>query len=257
MAFLEVREYAPGDEIRHIDWKVSARTQKPHTKVFTEELETPVVCLLEQTPPMFFGSHQRFKTDQALQILAILGWVSLHKGDRFGGAIFNHQNHQWIEPKHQLKTLMNFLQQAIDHQLALQSPSQPQMLSWQNQIAHYQKHLRPGTRVFLIGDFIHHPIDFLQQLSRLKKHNDIMLIHISDPIEKQLPNQGILTITNGHTRSHLNTSDPKQRQAYAQSYQNAWHGLQQQLQPFHIPLIDIATDQDPLQALIEQGVLRR
>lgn len=110
---------------------------------------------------------------------------------------------------------------------------------------------------FLIGDFIHHPIDFLQQLSRLKKHNDITLIHISDPIEKQLPNQGILTITNGHTRSHLNTSDPKQRQAYAQSYQNAWHGLQQQLQPFHIPLIDIATDQDPLQALIEQGVLRR
>ncbi len=257
MAFLEVREYAPGDEIRHIDWKVSARTQKTHTKVFTEELETPVVCLLEQTPPLFFGSRQRFKADQALHIMAILGWISLHQGDRFGGAIFNHQTHQWLEPKHQLKTLMHFLQQAIELQSQLQSPSQPQAFAWTDQIAHYQKQLRPGTRIFLIGDFIHQPADFVQQLSQLKKHNDLTLIHISDPIEKQLPDQGVLTLTNGQIQTHLNSSDPKQRQAYAQSYQNAWQALQQRLRPFHIPLIDISTDQDPLQGLITQGVIGR
>lgn len=257
MSFLEVREYNPGDEIRHIDWKVSARTQKTHTKVFTEELETPVVCFLEQTPPLFFGSSHRFKTDQALQIMAILGWISLQQGDRFGGVVFNHVNHQWLEPKHQLKTLMHFFQQAIAQQSQLQSPTQPQTLSWKNQILHHQKRLRPGTRLILIGDFIHQPVDFLPQLRQLKKHNAITLIHISDPIEKNLPDQGIFTLSNGQKQSHLNSSDPTQRQAYAQSYQNSWQALQHQLQPLHIPLIEIATDQDPLQALIAQGMVRR
>jgi len=257
MAFLEVREYTPGDEIRHIDWKVSARTQKPHTKVFAEELETPVICVIEQTPPLFFGSNVRFKADQALNLMAILGWISLHSVDRFGGAVFNHLTHQWLEPKHQLKTLMYFLQQAIDLQSQLNSPGQSQSTHWTTQLAQCQKRLRPGSRLILIGDFIHQPPNFIQQLRQLKKHTDITLIHISDPIEKHLPDQGVLTLSNGNTLLHLNSSDPKQRQAYALSYQNAWQGLQQQLQPLHIPLVDISTDQDPLQGLIAQGVVHR
>lgn len=256
MAFLEVREYSPGDETRHIDWKVSARTQKLHTKVFTEELETPVVCLLEQTPPLFFGSQVRFKTDQALNIMAILGWISLHQGDRFGGAVFNHLRHQWLEPKHHLKTLMHFLQQSLALQSQLKSPTQSASSQWISVLHDCQKRLRPGSRLILIGDFIHQTQDWIHPLSQLKKHIDVMLIHISDPIEKKLPDQGLLTLGNGQTQRHLNSSDPQQRQAYAQSYQTAWQGLQQQLRPHHIPLIDISTDQDPLQALIEQGVVR-
>ena len=96
MSFTEVREYQAGDEIRHIDWKVSARTQKTHTKVFTEELEKPIICITEQSSRLFFGSQVRFKSVQAMNISAIIGWIALNHGDKFGGQVFNNQTPEYI-----------------------------------------------------------------------------------------------------------------------------------------------------------------
>lgn len=256
MDFSEVREYTLGDDIRHIDWKVSARTQKTHTKVFTEELEKPIVCLLEQTPALFFGSHTRFKTVQGLNIMSILGWISLHQGDRFGGMAFNHNQYHWIEPRHQHRHLMQLLQQALALQTQLKTPGAPQPQLWPQYIMRLQKQLRPGSRIFLIGDFLNLSDPLMAQLSKLKRHSDVVLIHLYDPLEQHLPDRGMLKLTNGEAEVSLNTSNHQWSTQYSQQYQSAWQATQQKLMAYHIPLISIATDQNPLDALIQQGVIQ-
>lgn len=256
MEFNEVREYAAGDDVRHIDWKVSARTQTTHTKVFTEELEKPVICLVEQTPPLFFGSQVRFKTSQALNLMAIIGWTSLQQGDRFGGLVFNQFTHHWIEPRHTPKTMLQFLHQSLALQQQLNTPAALQQDLWLTHLTQLQKHLRPGTRVFLIGDFLNSSTGFIEKLAQLKKHADINLIHVYDPLEKVLPSNGILKITDGHTEMNLNTLDTAFKTQYQHTYEQAWQKLQQRLLPWHFPLMEVSTSQDPLKALMSQGVIR-
>ncbi|MBD3611310.1 MAG: DUF58 domain-containing protein [Hydrogenovibrio crunogenus] len=256
MEFNEVREYAAGDDVRHIDWKVSARTQTTHTKVFTEELEKPVICLVEQTPPLFFGSKIRFKSSQALNVMALIGWISLQQGDRFGGFVFNHLNQHWVEPRHNGKTMMQLLHQSLALQQQLKSPAALSQDLWLLHLTRLQKHLRPGSRVFLIGDFLNSSEAFIKKLAQLKKHADINLIHIYDPLEKTLPSSGTLKITDGQAEMGLNTLDTAFKNAYQATYQHAWKVLKHQLLPWHFPLMEVATPQDPLQALISQGVVR-
>ena len=257
MEFSEVREYAPGDDVRHIDWKVSARTQKTHTKLFTEELERPIVCVAEQSPKLFFGSQVRFKSAQAaLNIMAALGWITLQQGDRFGGFVFNHFSHQWVEPRHHANAILQCLHQGIASQKQLRSPNDTDEWLWLNQLSRLQKHLRPGSRVFLIGDFLNPTDAFLGKLVQLKKHLDISLIHVFDQLETELPQAGILKITDGEHDLALNSLEAKQRQAYADYYDQAWLFLKQKMADLHLPLVAIASHEDPTAALMQQGVIR-
>ncbi|MGC9385623.1 MAG: DUF58 domain-containing protein [Hydrogenovibrio sp.] len=265
MDFSEVREYTAGDDVRHIDWKVSARTQKTHTKVFTEELEKPVVCVLEQSPALFFGSRTRFKSDLALQLATLLGWVTFQQGDRFGGLVFNHLGHQWVEPRHQQASIMQFVHQGLALQQQLKSPktgstqftadaTAPSL--WLPMLNRLQQHLKPGTRVFLIGDFIDCGDALVAKCAQLKRHADLSLIHVYDPLEAQLPALGSLRLSDGEQEMALNSLDEAFRQRYADHYDQAWQTLHQQLAPWHLPLVAISTDEDPLQAMVAQGILR-
>lgn len=256
MEFNEVREYTAGDDIRHIDWKVSARTQKTHTKVFTEEVEKPIIALTEQTPNLFFGSQVRFKSVQALNVMAAIGWISLHQGDRFGGLVFNHQQHHWVEPKHQAKAIMQLLHQSLLSQQQLTSPAANNEDHWLDQLTQLQKRLRPGSRLFLIGDFLTASDGFFQKLSQLKKHADINVIHIFDPLEKALPSSGQLNLTDGENEIQLNSDQAVLLENYRQAYDDAWQTLQNNLATWHIPLMEISTQQDPIEALMRQGVIR-
>lgn len=255
MEFNEVREYVAGDDIRHIDWKVSARTQKPHTKVFTEELERPVLCLVEQTPKLFFGSRIRFKAVQALNVVAALGWITLHRGDRVGGLAFDANQHYWVEPKHNQHSLIPLLQYALKLQQQLKSPS-AQTSDWVNQLSQIQRHLKPGSRLFLVGDFIDMPDVFFEKLRQLKRHSDLTLIHVYDPLEKQLPTKGLLKLTNGQTVIDIDSSLHQQNQDYLQNYQQAWDQLWQKTHSLHIPVVEISTWDEPVEALIDQRVIK-
>lgn len=256
MEFSEVREYSPGDDVRHIDWKVSARTQKTHTKLFTEELERPIVCVTEQSPKLFFGSQVRFKSVQALNIMAAIGWITLQQGDRFGSLVFNHLSHQWVEPRHHANAILQCLHHGLASQKQLQSPNDTDDRLWLNQLARMQKHLRPGSRVFLIGDFLNPSDAFLNKLTQLKKHMDVNLIHIYDQLEAELPKAGLLKVTDGEDDIALNSLDAKQRQSYAAYYHQAWGFLQQKMTDLHLPLVAIASHEDPTRALMQQGVIR-
>ncbi|KUJ72267.1 DUF58 domain-containing protein [Thiomicrospira sp. WB1] len=256
MTFSEVREYQPGDDVRHIDWKVTARQQKAHTKVFTEELEKPVIALCEQTPVMFFGSQVRFKSVQALNLATALGWITLHQGDRFGGWGFNAQTHAFTPPKHQHRSLMRFIQQTQHLQTALKAPGLPDPLAWTRQLEALSPSLRPGSRLILIGHLLDQPDAFFARLRQLQKHQQLDLIHVFDPLECDLPFNGMLSVTDGQTQTQLNSQSDRVHQAWRSGFDQAWSKLEARCRQLHFPLMAINGQQDPVTALQQAGMIR-
>ncbi len=256
MEFSEVRQYQAGDDIRHIDWRVSARTQETHTKIFTEEIDKPVLCLVEQTPNLFFGSRIRFKTDQAMQVLSAISWATLNQGDKIGGLIFSHQTSQWIEPKHQQQALMKLFHAGLELQKQLKKPSKMNPLDWIQALKQIQKQTKPGQKIFLIGDLIQFPQQAHSLLQNLKRHLDINAIHIFDEIESKLPKLGLVRLTDGQNELQLNSSESKFQAEYAQHYQSLWLQAQQKFNRIKVPLIAISAQEQAVEALFKRGVLR-
>lgn len=260
MTFSEVRQYQAGDDARHIDWRVTARTQKAHTKVFTEEHERPIVFLTEQSPALLFGSQVRLKIAQAMNLTAIIGWTALQQNERVGGLCFSTQQHSWVAPKRSQQTLLHLLQQGITLQQSLQQPEMISENTWSSQLHQLSKTIKPGSKVFLIGDLLNLNQTCFQQLQQLKKHNDIVLLHIYDQIERHLPSQGWLILTSdyqgeGNTQLTINSDDGAIQQQYHQGYLNLWQPLKKFSAQSRIPLLEIACHENPLSTLLAHKVI--
>ena len=200
MEFDEARLYQPGDDVRNIDWRVTARTNKPHSKVFREERERPVLLWVDFRAPMFFGTRQCFKSVLAAKLGAILGWKSLQQGDRLGGLIFSEQHHLELRPGRGKSAVLKLIQQLStfshrqgSHANAIQDGkrSSEHALKRLLHVAH------PGSLIYLISDFRHLSSQFESTLSRLTRHNELELIHVYDPLEAQLPAAGFYRVTDG------------------------------------------------------------
>lgn len=256
MEFSEVRQYQVGDDVRHIDWRVSARTQETHTKIFTEELDRPVLCLVEQTPNLFFGSRIRFKTDQAMRVLSVISWATLNQGDKIGGLVFNHKASQWVDPKHQQQALMKLFHAGIELQKPLKTPSEVNPVNWLKALKNIQKQARPGQKLFLIGDLIQFPQQGHAILQSLKRHLDINAIHVFDEIERQLPKLGLVRLTDGKNELQLNSSEQKLQSNYAKHYQELWQKTQQIFIKMKIPLIAVSAQESAVESLFKQGFIK-
>lgn len=256
MEFQEVRQYQPGDDVRHIDWRVSARTNETHSKVFSEELDKPVLFVVEQTPACFFGSQHRFKTDQILHLVAVLGWATLNQGDQVGGIVFNHQTSIWVEPKHQQQALMQLFQAGLQCQKALKKPAIAQPQDWLKTLNKLLKITRPGQKLVLLGDFINFPKEAQSSLQTLKRHCDINAIHVFDPLEQALPNIGIVRLSDGVNEQQLNAAEADLRTRYAQAYQDDWQKAQQFFARLRIPLLQVSTADLAADSLCKQRMLR-
>ena len=259
MTFSEVRQYQAGDDIRHIDWRVTARTQKAHTKVFTEEHEKPVILVAEQTPALFFGSQVQLKTAQVLNVAALLGWCTLQQNDLVGGLVFNGQQQAWIAPKRQQQTLLSWFNKALTLQKTLQQPGKANPLYWQQACQQLLKVVKPGSKIFLIGDFLNLSDVVQNQLKTLRKHSEITAIHIYDPLEKTLPKLGWLSLTTSWASDHLlpiNSLKEETRQRYQAQYQQAWEQAQQTFRNMKVPLIELSTTDSAIHTLINQRVIK-
>lgn len=258
MTFSEVRQYQAGDDIRHIDWRVTARTQKAHTKVFIEEHERPVILVTEQTPVLFFGSQVRLKAAQALNLTAILAWTALNQGERVGGFTFN-QNHQaWVAPKRSQQTVLRSLQQSLQMQNQLTRPGLSQPESWQQHLKYLTQMVKPGSKLFLIGDLLQLNEQSMVYIRRLSRHNDLVAIHLFDPLEKQLPKLGWLSLTPGLQSDSLLELDSfrgQTRDHYAQLYADQWQAAQTQFRLLKLPFIEIGCHEDPLESLLLHKVI--
>jgi uncharacterized protein (DUF58 family) len=254
MDFEEVRLYQAGDDIRTIDWRVTARTQVPHTKIFREERERPVFMVVDQRSPLFFGSQRCFKSVLAAHIASLLAWAALNNGDRLGGLIFGDYQQRDIRPRRSKHAVLELLHQLQDYNHQLKSPLRPlndhanavsltQILSDTRRIA------KPGCALFIISDFHDADESTEQQLFELARHTDVTLIHLYDPLERQLNNNAPLSISDGTHRLQLPTQDKQFQTAFTRAFDERLERLQQSCKRLRIALLSYSTQDDIHQQL--------
>lgn len=189
MSFAESREYQPGDEIRHIDWRVTARTGVTHTKTFEEERDRPVFLLTDQSSSLFIGSQRCFKAYLAAELAAGFGWIACRTQDRFGG-IFIGNTISHVPLKSGRKHWGHFCEMLIQSNqswdLDQAEIDENRQLQWQHSLNILRQELRPGSLVVIISDFFNHGLD-QQNLFQLRRHADVICIAVEDPIEINPP----------------------------------------------------------------------
>ena len=197
--FEEVRSYQPGDDIRTIDWRVTARSGTAHTKIFREERERPVLVVVDQRSSMFFGSTHCFKSVLAAQLGSLLAWSALSGGDRVGGLVFNEGGHRDIRPKRSRRTVLALLSQLAQYNQALPLDIADNDDSFAHMLANLRRIARPGTSLFLISDFHGAGQEHAREhLFELAKHTELSAIACGDPLEAELPRAGTYV---GHGKS--------------------------------------------------------
>lgn len=187
MEFAEVRHYQAGDDVRSIDWSVTARTGKAHTKLFQEEKERPVFILLDLSDSMIFGSQFVFKSVQACHLAALLSWQAKQRNDRLGGIIFNQNNVAELKPTARNKGLMAFL-----HHCEILCQPQPFKLNDNQQplslqLKRLSRLVQTGCQIHLISDFSQLDQDSEKLITLMRRHNQINAWQINDPLEYSLP----------------------------------------------------------------------
>ena len=249
MDYLESREYQAGDDIRNMDWRVTARSGKPHIKLFQEERERPVLILTDLSAGMFFASRGRLKSVIAAQAAALLSWSALRHGDRVGGMLINH-GHIELPPHPGKKAVLQYLNQLVEHgrfdKTALETINSHAMqygLQRLNWLAH------PGSLIFIISDFLQLDPQCEKQLQNLRRHNDCVLVRISDPLEIKPPPANIYRISDGIHIQDLNTRDSRQAEHYQTQFQQRRLQLDDLAKKSRMPLIELVTDEDPVAAI--------
>lgn len=248
--FDESRPYQEGDDLRTIDWRVTARTGKPHTKVFREERNRPVILWLDLSASMMFATRTAFKSVIAARAAALVGWSAIANGDQLGGLVFNELRHDELRPRLGRRAALRFLQ------LVAGSPA------WQERepgvgaggaAVHALKRLirvaRPGSQALLFSDFLDLDPQFERELRQLASHSDVLLVHIYDPIEAELPPPGEYRIEIGRRIHTIDTSDTAMRTRYRAGFEARRARLVSLARLPGVRLLSMTTDEDPATTL--------
>ena len=243
MEFDEVRHYQNGDDIRAIDWRVTARTGKTHTKIFREEVERPVLVATDLSSSMLFGSQLLFKSVQAAHLAALVTWHAKGRGDRIGGIVFNEHKHSELKPRSRKEGVLHYLHSLVEthkHTLSLENNNQTEIRSreqldesankaFEENCARLRQLARPGSLVYLITDGNHINQESIRHLSHIHRHCEMVVCLVSDPLEHDLPSSKYkmnVAVTDGQSRQQLLIGDP----ASAEKYHQQAHILVQQKQ---------------------------
>lgn len=231
MEFDEARHYQPGDDIRSIDWRVTARTGKTHTKVFREERERPVFAFTDFTQSMYFGTAYLCKSVQAAHLASLITWNAIQRGDKVGGLIFNNSNDIELKPKAQAKSALAVMQALVDmHQpqfKALEIDTQSIFYTAVQRLQHIAK---PGALVYLISDFNGLSDASMAVISNIARHCEVKAILVNDPMEVSLPNSAVqqtLTITNGVERQQVNLGESASNHEYQSQQATHFQSIKQ------------------------------
>ena len=260
MDFAESRAYMPGDDIRAMDWKVTARTGLPHTKVFQEERERPILIWTDLRPAMFFGTRGRFKSVMATEIASLLIWKSWLDGDRAGGMIVGAEKHIEVRPARSKAKILHLLQHLADYSQALfhqaGQPNSPSNESLAQSWKRLRRVVSPGSQVYIVSDFRGLDDEAEKQLLSVSRHAAITLIRISDPFETQLPDAQQMkkqrfSLSNGQRFLRLNFANKKVRSQHEALNQQLSQQLVQLANRTKAKLVNISTRDDNNQRMMK------
>ena len=246
--FDESRPYQPGDDLRTMDWKVTARTGKPHTKVFREERDRPVILWLDLRRPMLFATKGVFKAVRAAQTAALVAWSAVANGDRLGGLIFSDREHVELRPRLGRRAALRMLRVICDTAFwepphAAAAAAQPHSLERLTRVA------RPGSQIFLLSDFRSLGASFERHLRQLARHSDVSLVHFFDPVERSLPPPGRYRVLAGGRSVAIDTAAAAERRAYRDRFLERREALAKLARFPGVQLLECGTHSDPQKVL--------
>ncbi len=245
--FEELRQYQQGDDIRSIDWKVTARTRRPYVRVYTEERDRAVLLLVDQRIHMFFGSCERMKSVVAAEAGALGAWRALGVGDRVGAIVFNDQSIEEIRPQRSKVTVMQILRAIERMNLALRADDSAQGNSGQlNVVLQKAHHLaKHDNLVVVISDCQGVNDETTKLTAQLAEHNDVLCLLLYDPMrESPKPGAGLGVVTDGGLQMELDTRDQRLMDRIAADYRQEIDQIRKALRKISAPLLPISTAED-------------
>lgn len=224
MEFDEVRHYQNGDDVRTIDWRVTARTGKVHTKLFREEKERPVFILTDVGHSMRFGSNLLFKSVQAAHLAALIAWHVKQRGDKLGGLVFNQHQHIELKPQSRSHGVLRYFHALTEVHGATAGN---RGLTLNDALSQLRRLVRPGSLVYILSDFNDFNDDGLRHIRAIRQHNEVSCCPITDPLDLTLPSgsHGLAAVTDGHNTGYIELGSDTLKQRYARQQ----HSAQQQL----------------------------
>ncbi|GAA0853586.1 DUF58 domain-containing protein [Aliiglaciecola litoralis] len=254
MEFDEARHYQPGDDIRAIDWRVTARTGKTHTKLYREEKERPIFILADLSSSMHFGTQLLFKSVQVAHLASLIAWAASSRGDRVGGLIYNQHRHTELKPFTRQKAVLGFLHGLID----MHSPEDlnPGELKLSDACARLRRLVHPGSLIFVLSDFQQLDDITKQHLSRISRHSEVIAYSITDPFEHELPQVSSvqsLEITDGEAQQSLVLGEKQTALQYKVAHQQRFQQLAHVLRQCKVQTLPITAASALETQLVQQG----
>lgn len=246
--FSEVRLYQPGDDIRTIDWRVTARKNRPHTKVFREERERPTLVVVDQTQSLFFGSRVRLKSVAAAEFGAMAAWQALAGDDRVGGLILDNAGACTHKPLRSVRTVVRLLSDLAERNSALNRDTRLQSEAhYRDSLLKIRRLVHTGYRILVVSDFRTATDTWQETLRALARHNQLTVLRIADPLERELPPADRYTVTDGTARWQFHSGNANLRRRYADRYEERNAALASFCAAYMIRYLSCATD-DPVPA---------
>jgi uncharacterized protein (DUF58 family) len=249
--FEESRPYIQGDDIRNIDWSVTAKTGKTHTKVFTEEKEKPAFIFVDQSSSMGFGSKKNTKAVVAGEVASIIAHKIKKGGDRVGGMVYTGTSYDIVTPKRDARNIIYFLQKIVE---ANQTIYEPKPFDFEDSltdiIAKINNIVSHDFTVFIISDFHRYHESVLQYLSQLSLHNDLVLIKVFDQMEEQIPSEKIV-VTDRTYQINLNGRSKLLNTKLKSDFKTDYQNFKSELEKHNINIFSVNTTTPIEEQLIE------
>lgn len=244
MAFAEVREYQYGDDVRDIDWNVTARFHKPYVKVFEEERELTVMLLVDVSGSLNFGTREMTKNQMVTEIAATLAFSAIQNNDKIGVIFFSDRIEKYIPPKKGRKHILYIIREMLDFHPESRKTDIAVALEY---LGRMQKR---RCTAFVLSDFYDRK-DFEKPLQVCRSRHDVIGIQVYDPLLKELPDVGLLRVHDAETghEQYIDTSSKALRRAHQQYWQERTDALRHTFQRNSIDYVSVATNGDFVKAL--------
>lgn len=245
MTFSEVREYQYGDDIRNIDWNVTARHNRPYVKIFEEERELTVMLMIDVSASRNFGTISKLKKNQITEIAAVLAFSAIQNNDKIGVIFFSDKIEKFIPPKKGRTHILHIIRELIDFYPEDKQTDIEQALEYMN------NSIKKRCTCFVISDFIDEH-DFAHALAIANRKHDVVALRVYDPRENQLPPVGMMYLRDAETGEQMwvDTSDKKLREAYEKYAFVREKELDAIFKRSGVDVANIRSDEDYVRALI-------
>ena len=249
--FEEIRDYRPGDDVRSIDWKVTARLQKPHIRVFNEERDRQTLLVVDQRLSMFFGSRRAMKSVTAAEAAAIGAWRVLGAGDRIGAIVFDDRELTEFRARRSRSTVLQILTAIVARNQALGVgrglSASPSMLN--NALQQAQRRALHDAVVIIISDFDGADDDTRKMVGAMARHNDVVALLVHDPLQSDLPASASMTVTDGELRIHLEVGRESVRTSILEASQARLQTVFAWTPELGVPVLPLSAAEDTAQQL--------